>query len=149
MSPYISMLFSVLLRLDTKHYCFHVVRKWKYRMDVNTSYSYAISIYFLCTWMILLHALRCIKQYIILNWIGLTCYHNQEYHEYHHQHQTTSILQSRPVTDTSVLLFLHRISQQTHYAIMALLKGLRMVARALWRSEARRVVPWSETLHEP
>ena len=24
-------------------------------------------------------------------------------------------------------------------------KGLRMVARALWRSEARRVVPWSET----
>ena len=27
--------------------------------------------------------------------------------------------------------------------------GLRMVARALWRSEARRVVPWSETLHEP
>ena len=24
-----------------------------------------------------------------------------------------------------------------------------MVARALWRSEARRVVPWSETLHEP
>ena len=27
-----------------------------------------------------------------------------------------------------------------------LLKGLRMVARALWRSEARRVVPWSETL---
>ena len=31
----------------------------------------------------------------------------------------------------------------------ALLKGLRMVARALWRSEARRVVPWSETLHEP
>ena len=30
-----------------------------------------------------------------------------------------------------------------------LLKGLRMVARALWISEARRVVPWSETLHEP
>ena len=30
-----------------------------------------------------------------------------------------------------------------------LLKGLRMVGRALWRSEARRVVPWSETLHEP
>ena len=29
------------------------------------------------------------------------------------------------------------------------IKGLRMVARALWRSEARRVVPWSETLHEP
>ena len=29
------------------------------------------------------------------------------------------------------------------------LKGLRMVACALWRSEARRVVPWSETLHEP
>ena len=28
-----------------------------------------------------------------------------------------------------------------------ILKGLRMVARALWRSEARRVVPWSETLH--
>ena len=27
----------------------------------------------------------------------------------------------------------------------SLLKGLRMVARALWRSEARRVVPWSET----
>ena len=26
-----------------------------------------------------------------------------------------------------------------------LLKGLRMVARALWKSEARRVVPWSET----
>ena len=26
-----------------------------------------------------------------------------------------------------------------------LLKGLRMVARALWRSEARRVVTWSET----
>ena len=24
-----------------------------------------------------------------------------------------------------------------------------MVARALWRSEARRVVPWSETLHSP
>ena len=32
---------------------------------------------------------------------------------------------------------------------MEVLKGLRMVARALWRSEARRVVPWSETLHEP
>ena len=32
---------------------------------------------------------------------------------------------------------------------VTLLKGLRMVARALWRSEARRVVPWSETLHEP
>ena len=31
----------------------------------------------------------------------------------------------------------------------ARLKGLRMVARALWRSEARKVVPWSETLHEP
>ena len=31
----------------------------------------------------------------------------------------------------------------------SMLKGLRMVARALWRSEARRVVPWSETLHEP
>ena len=30
-----------------------------------------------------------------------------------------------------------------------LLKGSRMVARALWRSEARRVVPWPETLHEP
>ena len=30
-----------------------------------------------------------------------------------------------------------------------LIKGLRMVARALWRSEARRVEPWSETLHEP
>ena len=30
-----------------------------------------------------------------------------------------------------------------------LIKGLRMVTRALWRSEARRVVPWSETLHEP
>ena len=30
-----------------------------------------------------------------------------------------------------------------------LIKGLRMVARALWRSEASRVVPWSETLHEP
>ena len=30
-----------------------------------------------------------------------------------------------------------------------LVKGLRMVDRALWRSEARRVVPWSETLHEP
>ena len=29
------------------------------------------------------------------------------------------------------------------------LKGLRMVTCALWRSEARRVVPWSETLHEP
>ena len=28
------------------------------------------------------------------------------------------------------------------------LKRLRMAARALWRSEARRVVPWSETLHE-
>ena len=26
-----------------------------------------------------------------------------------------------------------------------MLKGLRMVARALWRSEARRVVPWSES----
>ena len=34
-------------------------------------------------------------------------------------------------------------------AISEVLKGLRMVARALWRSEARRVVPWSETLHEP
>ena len=32
---------------------------------------------------------------------------------------------------------------------MAILKGFKMVARALWRSEARRVVPWSETLHEP
>ena len=32
---------------------------------------------------------------------------------------------------------------------LRMLKGLRMVARALWRSEARRVVPWSETLHEP
>ena len=28
------------------------------------------------------------------------------------------------------------------------LKGLRTVARALWRIEARRVVPWSKTLHE-
>ena len=32
---------------------------------------------------------------------------------------------------------------------ISLTKGLRMVARALWRSEARRVVPWSETLHKP
>ena len=31
--------------------------------------------------------------------------------------------------------------------VATLLKGLRMVVRALWRSEARRVVPWSETLH--
>ena len=31
--------------------------------------------------------------------------------------------------------------------VETLLKGLRMVIRALWRSEARRVVPWSETLH--
>ena len=30
----------------------------------------------------------------------------------------------------------------------SLVKGLRMVARALLRSEARRVVPWSETLHK-
>ena len=30
-----------------------------------------------------------------------------------------------------------------------MLKLLGMVARALWRSGARRVVPWSETLHEP
>ena len=28
-------------------------------------------------------------------------------------------------------------------------KGLRMVASASWRSQARKVVPWSETLHEP
>ena len=35
------------------------------------------------------------------------------------------------------------------HAMSVLLKGLRMVDRALWRSEARRVVPWSETLHEP
>ena len=35
------------------------------------------------------------------------------------------------------------------YCWVPLLKGWRMVARALWRSEARRVVPWSETLHEP
>ena len=33
--------------------------------------------------------------------------------------------------------------------LSSILKGLRMVARALWKSEARRVVPWSETLHEP
>ena len=32
------------------------------------------------------------------------------------------------------------------YLKNALLKGLRMVDRALWRSEARRVVPWSETV---
>ena len=36
-----------------------------------------------------------------------------------------------------------------HDEYKKLLKGLRMVDRALWRSEARRVVPWSETLHEP
>ena len=36
-----------------------------------------------------------------------------------------------------------------NFLLWVLLKGLRMVARALWRSEARRVVPWSETLHEP
>ena len=30
-----------------------------------------------------------------------------------------------------------------------LLKGLRKFARGLWRSEARRVEHWSETLHEP
>ena len=29
------------------------------------------------------------------------------------------------------------------------LRVLRMAARALWRSEACRIVPWSETLHEP
>ena len=29
-----------------------------------------------------------------------------------------------------------------------LVKGLRMVVHALWRSEPRRIVPWSETLHE-
>ena len=40
--------------------------------------------------------------------------------------------------------FLHKIKVLTN-----IFKGLRMVARALWRSEARRVVPWSETLHEP
>ena len=34
----------------------------------------------------------------------------------------------------------------TNACLKSLLKGLRMVARALWRSEARRVVPWSETL---
>ena len=35
------------------------------------------------------------------------------------------------------------------YTNHVLLKGLIMVARALWRSQACRVVPWSETLHEP
>ena len=34
----------------------------------------------------------------------------------------------------------------TPLSCVSLLKGLRMVARALWRSEARKVVPWSETL---
>ena len=28
------------------------------------------------------------------------------------------------------------------------IKGLRMIARVLWWSESRGVVPWSETLHE-
>ena len=44
-------------------------------------------------------------------------------------------------------------SSSVHTMVLCLssiiIKGLRMVARALWRSEARRVVPWSETLHEP
>ena len=30
--------------------------------------------------------------------------------------------------------------------VATLLKGLRMVVRALWRSEARSIVPWSEIL---
>ena len=42
-----------------------------------------------------------------------------------------------------------QVVRQCHKTWYGLLKGLRMVARALWRSEARRVVPWSETLHEP
>ena len=42
------------------------------------------------------------------------------------------------------LCWMQDLNPHTH-----ILKGLRMVARALWRSEARRVVPWSETLHEP
>ena len=44
----------------------------------------------------------------------------------------------------------NQLGQNNYYhKTMNLLKGLRMVARALWISEARRVVPWSETLHEP
>ena len=29
------------------------------------------------------------------------------------------------------------------------IKGIKMVTNALWSSEARKVVPWSETLYEP
>ena len=49
-----------------------------------------------------------------------------------------------------ILLVHSRLSAREYMLwVCHLLKGLRMVARALWRSEARRVVPWSETLHEP
>ena len=35
------------------------------------------------------------------------------------------------------------------WSFLLRLKGLRMVARALWRSKTSRVVSWSEILHEP
>ena len=41
------------------------------------------------------------------------------------------------------------VKESTNDCAWRFLKGLRMVARAFWKSEARRVVPWSETLHEP
>ena len=44
---------------------------------------------------------------------------------------------------------LRSFPQKVFTGFTSVLKGLRMVARALWRSEARRVVSWSETRHEP
>ena len=54
--------------------------------------------------------------------------------------------------------FMHGMSASIHvvfclifliilYSMLS--KGLRMVAHASWRSEALKVVPWSETLHKP
>ena len=53
-----------------------------------------------------------------------------------------------PFFRENICLLLH-LTVCNRNRCLTLLKGLRMVDRALWRSEARRVVPWSETLHEP
>ena len=53
-----------------------------------------------------------------------------------------------PTCAHTPLIYIFAPAPKAHLPLYKL-KGLRMVARALWRSEARRVVPWSETLHEP
>ena len=67
-----------------------------------------------------------------------------------------NIISSKKTKHSSVISSTEAVGDnwacQTHGGSSKLVqfdKGLRMVARALWRSEARRVVPWSETLHEP